>query len=568
MASKFHRMKAEDYKRHVEANHKKPEIKLPSAVVKQFEVDELRENGRICYRLVPKQGFDGTYIMYLYSSKLCMRINAAEWMFIAKVALACHAGIFLPIYPLAPEHCCREVFQMLEPAYANCTRGQDVERLILMGSGSGAGLALSLAMYAWREGWRKPDQLYLLSPIMDTEFFDKELEEELLTASKTAKWTCYNEEVKQFLNQYWVRDYAVKTEYTSPYYCDLTDLCDDVILFSGVHDLYHCYAREFYKKAKKSGVNIRFFEFEEEAEDFLIYDRTKEHKKAQGFLIDCINGTYNTSLRAIYPVKMMSDWTKRFPEYFQDTWSSKFVYEHKFDFSGLNTHIGEYANIRLAAQASACDTYVRRFTKEFPFCTVVHMACRLDNMFGRVDNGTIQWYSVDSHNIMSVRRSMYGEREREKTIGRRLMDFSWLREISCRQNQGVLFVCDDGLSYLHKNEVRDLIAKIREFFPGAHLVFTAATSASNKMANMWKHSQTILKRRKRKFAVDDAERTFGAWRSDYRIIEERPIMRYIHVPKDVNLLTKLKCRYNLIAYNYRIVHVKLGSEEYKIDYKY
>ncbi|MGN0390873.1 MAG: hypothetical protein ACI4L2_08665, partial [Wujia sp.] len=109
MASKFHRMKAEDYKKHVEANHKKPEIKIPSAVAKQFEVDELRENGRICYRLVPKQGFDGTYIMYLYSSKLCMRINAAEWMFIAKVALACHAGIFLPIYPLAPEHCCREV---------------------------------------------------------------------------------------------------------------------------------------------------------------------------------------------------------------------------------------------------------------------------------------------------------------------------------------------------------------------------------------------------------------------------------------------------------------------------
>ena len=178
-------------------------------------------------------------------------------------------------------------------------------------------------------------------------------------------------------------------------------------------------------------------------------------------MIDCINGTFDTSLRAIYPLKMMSDWSKKYPEYFKDDWASRFIYDHKFDFTRLNPHISEYQNIRMAADASACDTLVRRFTEEFPCGTVVHMACRLDNMFGRVDNGRIQWYSVDSHNIMSVRRAMYGVREREKTIGRRLMDFSWLDEIRCKQNQGVMFVCDDGFSYLNKNEVRDLIAKIR-----------------------------------------------------------------------------------------------------------
>ena len=363
ISSKFHRMRAEDLKRQVELSKRKAEFKIPPFVVKQFDIDELHEEGRLCYRLVPKQGFNGTYIMYLYSSKLCFRMNPAEWMFLAKTALACHAGIFLPMYPLAPEHCCREVFQMLEPAYANCTKGQDVERVVLMGCGAGGGLALSLAMAAWREGLRKPDQLYLLSPMMDTEFFDKSLEQELIENSKHAKWTFYNEHVKEFLNSYWVRDYAVKTEYTSPYYGDMTDICDDVVLFSGVQDLYHCYAREFYKKAKKAGVNIRFFEFEDEAEDFMIYDKTKEYKKAQGFLIDCINGTFDTSLRAIYPLKMMSDWSKKYPEYFKDDWASRFIYDHKFDFTRLNPHISEYQNIRMAADASACDTLVRRFTE-------------------------------------------------------------------------------------------------------------------------------------------------------------------------------------------------------------
>ena len=240
---------------------------------------------------------------------------------------------------------------MLEPAYANCTKGQDVERVVLMGCGAGGGLALSLAMAAWREGLRKPDQLYLLSPMMDTEFFDKSLEQELIENSKHAKWTFYNEHVKEFLNSYWVRDYAVKTEYTSPYYGDMTDICDDVVLFSGVQDLYHCYAREFYKKAKKAGVNIRFFEFEDEAEDFMIYDKTKEYKKAQGFLIDCINGTFDTSLRAIYPLKMMSDWSKKYPEYFKDDWASRFIYDHKFDFTRLNPHIRALAVVDLQQNA-------------------------------------------------------------------------------------------------------------------------------------------------------------------------------------------------------------------------
>lgn len=568
ISSKLHKMRAEDLKRQVKVYQKKADYKLPASIVKQFDVDELYEEGRLCYRLVPKQGFNGTYIMYLYSSRLCFRMNVTEWLFIARVAMACHAGIFVPMYPLAPDHCCREVFQMLEPAYRNCTKGQDVERVVLMGTGSGAGLALSLAQSAWREGLRKPDQLYLLSPVMDTEFFDKELEQELIENSRHAKWTFYNEHVKEFLNSYWVCDYAVKTEYTSPYYGDMTDICDDVVLFSGVQDLYHCYAREFYKKAKRAGVNIRFFEFEDEAEDFMIYDKTKEHKKAEGFLIDCINGTYDTSLRAIYPLKMMSDWTKRYPDYFKDDWAEKFIYDHKFDFTSLNPHISEYHNVRMAADASACDTIVRKFIQEFPFGTVIHMACRLDNMFGRLDNGTIQWYSVDSHNIMSIRRSMYGVRDREKTIGRRLMDFSWLEEISCKQNQGVLFVCDDGFSYQSKNEVRDLVAKIRELFPGSRLAFTASTTFANANANTWRHSQTVLKRRKRRFSVDDAGQLFGAWRPDYRLIEEQPIMRYIEVPKNANIFTKLMCGYNRLAYNHRLVYVRLGREEYKINYKY
>lgn len=564
---KLNKFDREDLKAYYLGLQKKSDGKLPSYISKQFEVDELKEKGRIIYRMVPRENFNGTYIFYLYSSKLCLDMNQAEWSFITRLSAATGSALFVPMYPLAPEQGCKEVFEMLQLAYANCTKGHDVERLILMGCGYGAGLALSLTLLAWKEGWRKPDQLYLLSPCMDTEFFDQELEREMVEATCDARWNFFNGQWKDFLNTYWVKDYAVKTEYTSPYYEDLTDLCDDVILFSGVQDIYHCYSREFYKKAKQSGVSIRYFEIEGEAEDFLIYGKNQEHDKAWGFLVDCINHTYNTSLREIYPIKLMSDWTKKFPEYFRDDWASKFIYDNKFNFKGLNTRLGEYNNIRLAASYCACDAMVARFIQEYPNGTVVHLGCRLGNMFGRMDNGRIQWYNVDTHNIMSIRRSMYGERSREKTIGRRLMDFTWLDEIICKQNQGVMFVCNDSLTYLANHQVRDLIEEIADRFPGSQLVFTVSTGIADWVANMHK-GQTVIKRKKKKFGLSDAERVFGAWRSDYRIMDEAPTMRYIGVPKKSRLLTKFMCRYNLVGYNHRVVRVKLGNEEYKINFRY
>ena len=57
ISSKLHKMRAEDLKRQVKVYQKKADYKLPASIVKQFDVDELYEEGRLCYRLVPKQGF-------------------------------------------------------------------------------------------------------------------------------------------------------------------------------------------------------------------------------------------------------------------------------------------------------------------------------------------------------------------------------------------------------------------------------------------------------------------------------------------------------------------------------
>ncbi len=546
------------------AQRGRQELVFPQNLSRTFECDVIRIDGYPCYRYVPKQGFEGRYIFYLYSSFLSFDMDSEELAFVLGICERTGMGAFIPMYPLTPENDCRETFRVLTKEYKHFSIGQDIEKLILMGSASGAGLALSLSLLSWKEGMRKPDQLILLSPSIDTEFFDAQLELRMLETSDSNGYF-YSELLKDYINAYWVKDYAAKTEYTSPFYEDYTDICDDVVLFSGTDSVLNCYARAFYTKAKMQGVNIRFFEFEEQGHNFIIDNKNEDAAKAKELLCDVLLGRYESryALYEIYPIKLAADMSRREPEYFKDSWAERFIYDNKFDFSGITTEISEFDNLRLAANQEACDTIVKQFITEFPNGTIVNLGCRLGNAFDRLDNGRILWYNVDSHNIMSIRRSMYGERPREKTIGRSLMDFSWIDDIVCDRKCGVMFFCNDMLTYMHRYQVRELFEKLWEKFPGTQMVFTASAGVQTFLDNIRK-SPSVMKRRRRCMSVDDAQKLFNDWRIDYRVMSEEPVTEYLPKFPNLKAITKVKLKLNHISYGYKVIRVKLGSESYGI----
>ena len=557
------KLNSEELKDRVLRQRKKYELRLPSVINKLYEVDELVANGSRSYRMIPKEGFDGTFIMYLYGGAMCRPICNEQWDFIVNVARKTNAAVFVPIYPIAPEAGCRETFEMLVGAYSNLSRSYDVERLILMGDSSGAGLALSLAELCWKEGMRKPDQLILLSPAVDTEFFDAELEKQVKDRGRDDKNYFFNDAAKDFINKYWVKDYAVKTEYTSPYYEDYTDICDDVVIFSGIEDMLNCYARALYNKAKQQGVNVRFFEFRGEKHNFFMHSGSAMRDRAFAYLIDVINKTFNSSLAELYPIKLMTEWGKQFPELFKTDWDTKFLIDNKFNFEGVKKHISQYRNLLMAASYSACDSKVKRFVMEYPNGTVVNIGCKLDNMFARVDNGRIQWYSIGTHNIMSVRRAMFGDREREKTIGRSIMDFSWMDEIVCERNHGVMFVCKDSLAYLLPWQRNQLIDALRDKFPGAELVFTAETNGARKYLNFRFYGSFVCIDKHRS-SVDDAEKLLSSMGPEYKLKAEEPVTKYLSKQKKLKLKTRIGLWYNRLTYNYKIIHIRLGAEAYEV----
>ncbi|MBO5389822.1 MAG: alpha/beta hydrolase fold domain-containing protein [Lachnospiraceae bacterium] len=540
--------------------------KLPSFVEKKFDITELKDAGCKSYRMVPKTGFDGEFIIYIYGSGMCHNISVEQWKMISNLALETGKGLYVPMYPLAPESSCRELFEMLRKSYANFSKSFDVDKIILLGDSSGAGLALSLTHLAWEDGLRKPDQLILLSPAMDTEFFDKELEYQVSENIGFENRYFFSEGAKDFINTYWVKDYAVKTLYTSPYYEeDLTDICDDMVIFSGTYDMFNCYARNFYNRAKAQGINVRFFEFEEENHNFIVHSKSQNALMAYKYLVDVVAGTYKASLPDLLPLKSISDWTKTYPEVMKDEWTLKFIFENKSSLSGAKIPKikSEYKNMITMARYSACDQMVKQYIKKYPNCTVINIGCRLDNMFKRVDNGRIKWYSIDTHNTMAVRRRMYGVNSRETTVGRSECDLSWINEINCKRNQGVLFVCNDAFNYMSPSVFRMMFDTLLEKYPGCEMIFTTTTKGVAFGQNL-RPGKGVFKKRKRKLAIDDAHKFLSGWNLEYKVMDEIPLKKYLEPIKEKKLMTKLKLGYNGLTLNHKIIRAKFGSEKYEI----
>ncbi len=562
--SKILKLNKEGLKKLVLKKRKKYVPQIPAYISRQFQVDEIVENGCKCYRIIPEEGFSGTYVVYLYGGHMCMNITNAHWRFIYEICEKTGTGFFVPMYPLAPEHSCKDMFKMLKKTYSNFVKGFDVNKVILMGDEYGAGLALSICMLAWEEGFRKPDKLILISPALDTEFFDKELEKSLNRPAADRKFYFFNENVKDFLNTYWVKDYAVKTQYTSPFYGDYMDLCDDVAVFSGDRDIYSGYAKAFYNKAKKQGVNVRMFLFEGGGNDFLIYSGETCKKEAFIYLTDVINDTYIASCKDLYPVKIMSYWNKIDPEIIQDPILNQISREKKYNIDSIKCKANEYRKLLMISRIRACDSFARQFIMKYPDCTIINVGCRLNNMFMRVDNGRINWYSVDTYNTIAVRRALFGENEREKTIGRSIMDFSWLDEINCKRNYGVMFIFSNTLCLLKNHQIKQLMSHIRFKFPSAEVVFTATSTDATIYHNIFQRNK-MWSRGRINMSIDDAQKTVYGWRPDYRIMDESPIMKFRPKRKYKKLKTEIGVRYNLITNNHKIIHLKLGREEYDVN---
>ncbi|WP_335931794.1 class I SAM-dependent methyltransferase [Streptomyces sp. PTD5-9] len=162
---------------------------------------------------------------------------------------------------------------------------------------------------------------------------------------------------------------------------------------------------------------------------------------------------------------------------------------------------------QLQGLRSRCfDLAVREYLAERPRATVVALGDGLETGFWRVDNGLLNWLSVDLPEVAELRRALLPVSDRSRTLARSATDPAWLDEIEDPRGRGVVVTAQGLLMYLRPPEVRAILAACAERLPGGVLVLDSMgrRAAAHTLTGRWKvGGMTIPPMR---WAMDPGER--------------------------------------------------------------
>ena len=141
-----------------------------------------------------------------------------------------------------------------------------------------------------------------------------------------------------------------------------------------------------------------------------------------------------------------------------------------YDFSALHVPMG--TRLTLCLRAGKLDETARDFLGRHPQGVVLHLGCGLDSRFERVDNGKVEWYDLDMPDVIDLRHRFFTESERYHMIASSVTDLGWMQRVAAH-GRPVLVIAEGLMMYLPEQEVKALVLKLHEEYPGCALAFDA-----------------------------------------------------------------------------------------------
>ena len=199
---------------------------------------------------------------------------------------------------------------------------------------------------------------------------------------------------------------------------------------------------------------------------------------------------------------------------FFDPKAQEILEQIDYDFSQLKV---PYKTVVLVCQrANKLDETARVFLSEAPGSIVLHLGCGLDNRFGRVDNGQVEWYDLDMPPVIALRQRFYPHNQRNHLISSSVTDLEWIDTVAA-QGKPVLVIAEGLLMYLSEADVKRLLINLGQTFPGCRLiadVFSVLTAKSAARHPSLKQTGAALG-----WGIDDSY-AMEKWASGIRLLEE------------------------------------------------
>ena len=133
-------------------------------------------------------------------------------------------------------------------------------------------------------------------------------------------------------------------------------------------------------------------------------------------------------------------------------------------------------------RASVIDQVVRKFIDGNPSGHVLEVGVGLDTRFDRLDNGSIHWHELDLPGTMEVRRQFFEPTARRNLITGSLLESDWMDEVATG-DEAPLIVAEGVLYFFTLQEIKELLVRLADRFPGSSIVFDAQSPLMLRHSN-------------------------------------------------------------------------------------
>ena len=237
------------------------------------------------------------------------------------------------------------------------------------------------------------------------------------------------------------------------------------------------------------------------------------------------NTVQETLIIPLYARKLCSE---LYPKLYRDEAAIRLIEQIDYDFSAAEKRsrglMQRFGSLEVAMRQNDLAFEVRDYLKTHPDAAVVNLGCGLDNT-GRVcDNGSCRLYNLDFPDVIAVRNELLPAGEREENIPCDLNDTAWYEKIDA--SGGAVFFASGVFYYFLTEQVRALVCRMADAFPGGVLVFDAANQTAVRMiAKTWLKGAEI-KDVGAYFAVSDAKRELSPWDSRLQVSSRGYMLGY------------------------------------------
>ena len=192
------------------------------------------------------------------------------------------------------------------------------------------------------------------------------------------------------------------------------------------------------------------------------------------------NTVQETLIIPLYARKVCSE---LYPSLYRDETAIRLIDSIDYDFSEAekNAHslMQRFGSLEVAMRQNDLAFEVRDYLKAHPGAAVVNLGCGLDSTGRNCDNGSCKIYNLDFPDVIAVRNELLPAGEREENISCDLNDTAWLGKIDA--SSGAVFFASGVFYYFLTEQVKALVQRMADAFPGGVLVFDAANQTAVKI---------------------------------------------------------------------------------------